>query len=262
MNFRFGIIMLVAIASLISGCGGSSSNEAVNNDPTQAEIDASTVALNTVAGGGLINSASIAGLATSSLAAMAIKSAAFTTDCIFQDASEATIDIQTIITSGDSAAIEAAFSSVVYIQCTMDCDVTGTFTSQVSNLEQTPLFVNLATLGMRSQNTYTDCIMTTSVCGNEEVDGSNTIVVSDISDSPCAATLSISSTEAQAFTVNDISMIYDLTYVIDSTVDCSDVDFSTATCDDMLSDDSTLTVNSTPYTKDEICAMVDDPTCT
>jgi len=133
----------------------------------------------------------------------------------------------------------------------------GVETVTITNTEGTPFFAGTPFEdGIVVVNTYEDCTVDT-ICGPSNLEGTLTITGTGFTSNPCSATITIVSNNMMvdgttAATVN-------MTMNITAAGSCDTV--GTLTCDDVLSEVSTMTVGGTTYNSTQICDMIDNPTC-
>lgn len=261
-----GMVFFAIVLSLNAiGCGGSSSNDAVDSSietPSGSTADEQSgetsgdVALvaEFLAGDALTNSQGLMGNAQAgAMGVMAsVKSPAAGVDCDFLDSAGNEVDFSS------PQAIQTNLNSVTRMSCDRACAQGGSMVFTAEDIGGVPIFVGYPfPNGMLMNMKYTGCAVDTA-CGTKTVDGNAVATLTGAYSNPCDADYVLTSND---LTIDSIATLlsFNLAFDITSAGDCSTVgDFS---CDDMLSDDSSLTYGSNSYSKDEICDMMDQSTC-
>lgn len=242
---RHVVIVLVLAMFALSACGGSSSS----SDATQ------TAASDEVAS--VINTAIASAIAvvqdndpTANVAAQigSGKTSINPLTCTWYDENDNVI-----------AAIVDNLDTVAKWVCESDSctNADGTETVTISNTLGTPFFTGTPFAdGIVVVNAYENCTVET-VCGPATLDGTVTITGTGFTSDPCSATITVVSNNmsVDGSSTASVNMTMNFTAAggCDSITDVS--------CEDNLSEDSTMSVGGTTYNKAQICDMIDNPTC-
>lgn len=261
-----GMVFFAIVLSLAAiGCGGSSSNDAGDSStetPSGSTADEqagetsgdATLVAEFLASDALTNSQGLMGNAQAGAMGVAtpVKSPAAGVDCVFLDSAGNEVDFS------NPQAIQTNLNSVTKMSCDRACTQGGSMVFTAEDIGGVPIFIGYPfPNGMLMNMKYTDCAVDT-VCGTKTINGNAVATLTGAYSNPCDADYVLTSND---LTIDSIATLlsFNLTFDITSAGDCSTV--GSFNCDDMLSDDSTLTYGSNSYSKDEICDMMDQTTC-
>jgi|GEM_PF-5759873 len=237
------IVALLAIAVLFAACGGSG-NSGGGTTPTATSEDVAQTVNAAVAS--TIQILLDDDPSSSVSAEVACSKTLSPFSCTWYDQNDNAI-----------AAEVGNLGIVAKWECPSDCDPSGTQTITISNTLGTPFFAGTPFAdGIVNAVNYDSCGVET-ICGPATLDGTLTITGTGFLTNPCAATITVVSND---MTVDGtVSSSVNMTLNITASGDCSTI--TTIDCDTNLDDSSTMTVDGTTYDKDDICDMIDNPTC-
>lgn len=249
------VLALLAVVALISACGSSSSSTPTAAAGTESATQTASVT-NTVATNAVVNAFALGTEANAqvlSAQTLAGFKAISIADCTWYDTNDDVLDMST------PATIQAHIAEAVSVSCAEGCTGGGTQTFTMSNGEGTPFFTEAGAPNTIIIATLFESCPMTNDCGTNTIDGTLTVTASGLSSDPCDATLTIESDD-MTIDSGSTSATVDMTIVLTATGDCSEVD--DVVCETDLSSDSTISYGATTYDKDDICDMIDNPTCT
>ena len=251
MKMRFismGCVLALAV-TVFTACGNGSGGGGAT--PTAASTEAASI-INTVAASVLTDALQYAQQPQADVQAQVAKFKAVNVlTCQWLDANG------TALPHATPQEIVDSLDQVVMFVCQEACTGGGTQTYTVSNTDNSPLFVGTPFAnGLVNQVTYDECPVE-NVCGTNTLDGTITITATDFLTAPCQATVTIVSTDMMidGTTLATVNMILNFT----AAGGCDTV--TTFACDDVLNASSTMTVGGVTYNKDDICDMINNPTC-